>query len=176
MILKLKRTPGIYVVGFMAAGKTTVGRLLADELGWSFADLDDDIEAAEKCKISEIFETRGEVEFRTIETAALAARVRAIEGGAPTVLAMGGGAFVQPGNFDLVKNNGVTLWLDCPLEVVERRVAKQTHRPLARDGVRFAQLYDERRTAYGRADYRVEIESDDPAVTVAAVMKLPFWR
>ena len=58
MILKLKRTPGIYLVGFMASGKTTIGRLLADELGWAFADIDEDIEAQQGRSIAEIFWTR----------------------------------------------------------------------------------------------------------------------
>jgi len=176
MNIRLKRTPGIYVVGFMAAGKTTIGRLLADRLGWDFADLDDDIEAAESAKISDIFAQRGEPEFRRIETAALKARVRAIERGAPTVLALGGGAFVHPGNFELVENNGVTLWLDCPLETVKRRVAEATHRPLARDPEHFEKLYLERRQGYNRADFCVTIECDDPAVTVAAVLSLPIFR
>ena len=68
MILKLKRTPGIYVVGFMASGKSTVGRHLAHRLGWNFFDTDEEIEAAEKMTIAEIFTTRGEAEFRRIES------------------------------------------------------------------------------------------------------------
>ena len=68
MNLKLKRTPGIYVVGFMASGKSTIGRLLAGRLGWNFFDIDEEIEAAEKTTISEIFDTRGEAAFRRIET------------------------------------------------------------------------------------------------------------
>lgn len=175
MITKLKRSPGLYIVGFMGAGKTTIGKALAEQLGWSFADLDDDIEAAAKCSIREIFETRGEPEFRRMEADALRARVRSIEGGAPTVLALGGGAYAQPGNFELVRENGITIWLDCPFDVVERRVAQAEHRPLARDPERFAELYQQRREFYGRADYRIGIESDDPAVAVAAVMELPIF-
>ena len=175
MITRLKRSPGIYVVGFMAAGKTTIGRLLADRLGWNFADLDEDIEAAERCAIAEIFAGRGEAEFRRIETEALRARVRTIERGTPTVLAMGGGAFAHPGNFELVENNGVTVWLDCPLEVVKRRVAQAEHRPLAKDPERFERLYEERRQAYGRADFRIAVESDDPAQAVEAVLVLPIF-
>jgi shikimate kinase len=175
VITRLKRSPGIYVVGFMAAGKSTIGRLLADRLGWGFADLDDDIEAAEHCAIAEIFAGRGEAEFRRIETDALRARVRLIERGNPTVLAMGGGAFVQPGNFELVENHGVTVWLDCPLETVKRRVALAEHRPLAHDPERFERLYEERRQAYGRADFRIPIESDDPLVAVEAVLRLPIF-
>ena len=78
MILKLKRSPGIYLVGFMACGKTTVGRILAKELGWHFADIDDDIEAQAKISISKIFDTHGEEEFRKLETKAIATRVHLI--------------------------------------------------------------------------------------------------
>ena len=64
MILKLKRTPGLYLVGFMGSGKTTVGRIVAAELGWAFVDIDDDIEREQKQTISSIFERHGEAEFR----------------------------------------------------------------------------------------------------------------
>ena len=175
MITRLKRTPGLYVVGFMGAGKTTIGKLLAEQLGWSFADLDDDIEAAVCCSITEIFAARGEAEFRRLETEVLRARVRAIERGTPTVLALGGGAYTQPENFALVRDNGVTLWLDCPLETVKRRVAAATHRPLAREPERFARLYAERQAAYARADHRIPIENDEPADAVAAILKLPIF-
>ena len=175
MITKLKRSPGLYVVGFMAAGKTTIGKMLADQLGWTFADLDDDIEAAARRKISEIFDTDGEAEFRRVENEALRKRVRSIERGEPTVLALGGGAYTQPANFDLVHENGITIWLDCPFETVKRRVAEATHRPLARDPERFERLYWERHAAYARADYRIEIVGDDPAQAVAAVLELPIF-
>jgi shikimate kinase len=176
MITKLKRSPGIYVVGFMAVGKTTIARLLAERLGWGFADLDEDIEAAAGSAITTIFETRGEAEFRRIETEALRTRVRAIEHGCPTVLALGGGAFVQPENFELIENNGVTVWLDCPLEIVRRRVAAAAHRPLARDPVQFETLYQARRQSYARADHRIVIETDDPATAVDTVLALPIFR
>jgi shikimate kinase len=159
----------------MAAGKTTIGKLVAGQLGWSFADLDDDIERAACRPISEIFETDGEAEFRRIEADALRVRVREIERGLPMVLALGGGAYTQPGNFDLVSNNGVTVWLDCPLDTVKRRVAETTHRPLARDAERFERLYWERHAAYSRADFRIGIESDDPAPAVTAVLDLPIF-
>jgi shikimate kinase len=176
MILRLKNTPAIYLVGFMASGKTTIGRLLAERLGWRFVDLDDDIEAAQKMKISQIFDTRGEEEFRRAEHAAMRARVREIECGTPTVMALGGGAFVQPDNYALLEDNGVTIWLDCPFETIKRRVEQATHRPLARDPATFALLYGARREAYARADYRIPIESDDPAAVVEAVMRLPLFK
>ena len=173
MNLKLKRTPGIYVVGFMASGTSTVGRLLAGRLGWHFVDIDEEIEAAEGTAIAEIFDTRGEAEFRRIETGVIHRHVRRIEQGSPAVLALGGGAFAGEANRDLLENNGVTVWLDCPFEVVERRVALASHRPLARDPHRFAALYHARREAYSLADVRVPIESDDPASVVEAILSHP---
>ena len=104
------------------------------------------------------------------------AHVRTIECGRPAVLALGGGAIVRPENFALIENNGVTIWLDCPFDMVRRRVAPATHRPLARDPAAFAELYDSRRESYARADYRIAIESDDPAVTLAAVLRLPLFK
>ena len=175
MILKLKRTPGIYLTGFMASGKTTVGRLLADQLGWHFVDLDQEIEAQQAIPIDEIFDSRGEQEFRRIETEAIRAHVKLIERGRPAVIALGGGAFVQPENFTLLENNGISIWLDCPIEAVRRRVAEASHRPLARDANRLEQLYLERQAAYARADYRIPIESDEPSAAVAAILNLPLF-
>jgi shikimate kinase len=176
MNLKLKRTPGIYVVGFMASGKTTVGRHLAHRLGWYFFDTDEEIEAAEKAAIAEIFDTRGEAEFRRIETGIIRHHVRWIERGRPAVLALGGGAFVAQANRDLLENNGVTVWLDCPFEVVERRVAMASHRPLARDPRQFAALYHARREVYRLADICVPIESDDPDGVIETILSHPLIR
>jgi shikimate kinase len=175
MILKLKRTPGIYLVGFMASGKTTIGRLLAHELGWAFADLDEDIEAEHGRSIAEIFDTDGEAEFRKIEQAAIQMRVGQVVRGKPVVVALGGGAFAQEMNHSLLEENGVIIWLDCPLSKVCARVDGTSHRPLARDAAKFKQLYEDRRDAYRKADHRIEIDTDDPAVIVAAIMKLPIF-
>jgi shikimate kinase len=175
MITKLKRTPGIYLVGFMGSGKTTIGKLLAERLGWAFADLDNEIEAQERCSIAQIFETRGEGDFRRLEADAVRAHVRKVELGQPTVVALGGGAFVQPANFDMVQENGITVWLDCPFEVVKQRVAQQPHRPLARDAAEFERLFDARQESYRRAHFRIAIEADDPAVAVEAILKLPIF-
>ena len=175
MILKLKRTPGIYLVGFMASGKTTIGRLLAHELGWSFADMDEDIEAAQGRSITEIFDADGEGEFRKIEQAAIRKRVSEVGRGKPMVVALGGGAFTQPENRALLEDNGVTIWLDCPFPKVCARVETATHRPLARDAVKFKQLYQDRRAAYGKADHCVQIDTDDPAAIVGAILRLPIF-
>src|SRR5579862_2246913 len=109
MLLKLKRTPGIYLVGFMGCGKSTVGRALAEELGWNFCDLDEEIEERASSTISNIFETQGEAAFRALETATLRERVRVVESGRPYVVSLGGGAFLCEENFDLASNHGVTV-------------------------------------------------------------------
>jgi len=176
MILKLKRTPCIYLVGFMGSGKSTIGRLLADRLGWQFADLDEEIEAQQETTIAELFDKMGESEFRRIESAALLKHVRTIERGKPTVIALGGGTFVQTGNFDLLENHGVTIWLDCPLETVRRRVEQASHRPLARDRQRFEGLFRGRQAAYSKADYRIRIDCDDPSVAIEEILKLPLFE
>lgn len=175
MILKLKRTPGLYLVGFMGSGKTTVGRALAKQLGWRFADLDEDIESREQISVPELFDTRGEAEFRRIEGEVLRKRVQDIARGVPWVLALGGGCFVQPENADLIQNHGISIWLDAPLDMIRSRIAHSTHRPLARDPQRFDQLFQERRDAYGRADYRIEIDSTGSHGAVDHILKLPIF-
>lgn len=175
MASKLIRTPGIYLVGFMGCGKTTIGRILADDMGWRFVDLDDDVEAAAAASINDIFERLGEEEFRRLERQALFRRVRAIQRGEATVLSLGGGAFAQPQNFELIQEHGVSIWLDCPLDIIRRRIAHETHRPLAKDPERFEALYHSRRAAYARADFRIEINSDDPCEVTRRISKLPLF-
>lgn len=170
---RLIRTPGLYLVGFMGSGKTTVGRLLADELGWNFIDLDDDIEAAAGCTINSLFEEFGEPEFRRREHDALARRVRGVQSGQPAVISLGGGAFAQQDNFALISGNGISIWLDCPLPMIRHRIEGEVHRPLARDSARFEALFHTRQAAYARADYRVEVTSDDPADAVKSILALP---
>ena len=172
MILKLKRTPGIFLVGFMGSGKSTVGHALSERLGWPFVDLDQEIEQREGATISQIFESRGEPEFRRIESEVLKARVKYISGGRPNIVALGGGAFQSEANIDLITHNGVSIWLDCPFEHLERRVAQATHRPLARDPVQFRKLYESRRANYARAEHHIKVHSDNPQHAVDEILAL----
>jgi len=174
MDTRLIRTPALYLVGFMGCGKTTIGAALADELGWHFYDLDQEIESAAGRTIAEIFEAEGEAEFRRHEHEELAKRVRTAQYGQPMVVALGGGAFAQPGNFELLSGNGITLWLDAPFALVRERVARETHRPLARDPEKFAALYEARRAVYAAADYRIAIEGDNARAAVETILRLPI--
>lgn len=175
MILKLKQTPGIFLTGFMASGKTTIGRLLAERIGWQFADLDRDIETAEQTTVSDIFSQHGEPEFRRIETEALQWRVKRIRAGGATVVALGGGTFTQEPNREMVDQHGISIWLDCPFEIVEKRVALENHRPLALDPERFRRLYDERHVCYSQASYRVPVLNDDPLQAIEQIFALPIF-
>jgi len=145
-------------------------------LGWNFFDIDKEIEAAEKATISEIFSSRGESEFRLIETEMIRQHIRWIERGKPAVLALGGGAFVEAANRALLEDNGITIWLDCPFDVVKSRVGDGRERPLARDPERFELLFGSRRASYSLADICIPIESDDPDVSVEAIVKHPLFR
>jgi shikimate kinase len=176
MHIKLKRSPGIYIAGFMGSGKSTVGRMLAEKLGWDFVDLDAEIERAQVTTIAKIFVERGEPEFRRIETEMMRRWVRRIEGGIPTVVALGGGAFVHPGNFEMIENHGISIWLDCSFEEVTRRLSDvPLDRPLARDPETFRKLYESRKAGYSRADFRIE-GSCEPEHAVHAILDLPLWK
>ncbi len=176
MILKLKRTPGIYLIGFMGSGKSTVGRMLADQIGWRFADIDDDVEAAAKTSITELFTQQGEQEFRRFESEAIRRRVSRIQSGHPMVLALGGGAFTQQSTIDLLGNNGVTIWLDADFPVVKKRVSLASHRPLARNAERFAELFQERRENYAKSEYRILITEDDSRAALQDILRLPIFE
>lgn len=175
MILKLKRSPGIYLVGFMGCGKSTVGELLSEEIGWRFVDLDERIVAEQGLTISSIFEQRGEENFRAIESKALDNLVREVHRGKATVASLGGGAFPWPGNREKLEDSGVSIWLDTPLDRIEARISKQMHRPLARDPERFRQLFQSRRAAYAQADYTIEVDTDDAQHVMQKILGLGLF-
>jgi len=175
MHLKLKRTPGLYLAGFMGSGKTTIAKILSDHVGWDYVDVDAEIEKAEGITIAQIFDTRGEAEFRRIETETIKKLVRKIECGMPMVIALGGGAFVQPGNFELMENNGLSIWLDCPFEVILQRLGDTDNRPLARDLDGLRALYESRREGYSKADFHIDAACD-PQTSVTKILELNIWR
>lgn len=160
----------------MASGKTTVGKLLAEHIGWQFADLDEDIEKAQNASIANLFQTMGEPGFRKLESEALHHRVQVVKNGRPTVLALGGGAYIQAANASILESGGVSIWLDTPISVIERRVSGTTHRPLAKDPVFFRELYHIRRDAYAKAAFTIPVNSDDPVQTLNSILSLPIFE
>lgn len=160
----------IVLIGMMGAGKTAVGTELARQLGVRFVDSDAEIETAAALTVSEIFERFGESFFRDRETQVL----DRLLSGRPGVLATGGGAWVQPRNRDLIGRSAVSVWLDCDLETLWRRVRSRPTRPLLKTpdprGT-LKRLLAERRPAYALADVTVAVGQDDLlGVTVDKVL------
>jgi shikimate kinase len=170
--LRLKRTPGIYLAGFMACGKSTIGRMYADEIGWLFADLDADMEAHHRMTISELFARFGEEEFRRLESEALSRRVASIRRGIPTVLSLGGGAFAREENIEFLNQNGVTVWIDTAFSIIQHRIRLNDDRPLARHPQQLRDLYENRREFYVRAQYRIPLDSPDSRKGMQALINL----
>lgn len=155
----------LVLVGMMGAGKTTVGRRLASRLGRHFLDSDEEIEKAAHMTIPEIFEQRGEPEFRMGETRVIA-RVLKDEG---IVLATGGGAFVHPETRALVKDEAVSVWLKAEIDILFERVSRRSNRPLlktANPKATLQKLIDDRYPIYAEADVTV-LSRDVPQDVVA---------
>jgi shikimate kinase len=142
----------VYLVGFMAAGKTTVARALAQRLDWEAVDIDERIEQRERMSVSEIFARHGESYFRTVERAVLFEQI----GRPHLVVATGGGTFADAHNRAAIKHDGVSVWLDVPLDRLVDRVPADGRRPLAADRAGFERLYHLRRAAYEQAHVRLD--------------------
>jgi shikimate kinase len=165
----------------MGSGKSTVGRLLAAQLAWHFADLDEEIESNSGLSISQIFAQKGEAVFRQIEHECLE-RVLAMASARNMrlVLALGGGTFTQPRNAALLRDPGAAvmgaavIWLDCPAEELLQRCVLMGDRPLFRDEASFRKLYEERLPYYKQADYRVE-SGGEPMRVVEQILALGLF-
>ena len=145
----------VVLIGLMGAGKSSVGARLAEMLGAPFRDSDAEIERAANLTVAEIFERYGEAHFRDGERRV----IRRLLGGAPQVLATGGGAFINPKTRALMAERGVTVWLRADLDLLVHRTAGRTHRPLLNQGNPrevLARLIEERYPVYALADVQVD--------------------
>jgi shikimate kinase len=146
------RRPIIYLVGFMGAGKTSVGQRLAEILGWRFIDLDQVIEEQEGRAIREIFRDAGEPYFRTVERRELA-RVGSWNA---VVIALGGGTFCDDYNRQFVQQSGVSVWLDAPLDILYARCEGKGDRPLFTTRENMRALLEFRHPFYAKADLKID--------------------
>jgi len=166
----------VVLTGFMAVGKTAVGRRLAKRLGYDFVDTDRLIEQEARMVVSEMFEQLGEVEFRRREHALVAGLAPDL----PTVIATGGGTFVDEENQKALKAIGVVVCLVTSLETILQRVARNDSRPLAKGDARerLTELYEKRKPAYGRADVLVETDglSVEQAASRVLTMIAPYLK
>ena len=155
----------LVLVGMMGAGKTTVGRRLAARLNRHFLDSDEEIEKAAQMSIPEIFEQRGEPEFRAGETRVIA-RVLRDQG---VVLATGGGAFVNPETRALIKAGAISVWLKAEADILFERVSRRSNRPLLKTTnprATLEKLIEDRYPIYAEADITV-VSRDVPQDVVA---------
>lgn len=146
------KTDKIYLVGFMAAGKSTLARALARRLDWRAEDIDEIIEARERRSVPAIFAQDGETYFRGVERRVL----RELLLPRHLVVATGGGTFVDPENRAVINHDGASVWLDVPLDRIIARLPPGDRRPLAADRAQFEQLYTARRAAYEQAHLRLD--------------------
>jgi shikimate kinase len=150
----------VFLVGFMGAGKSSVGRALGQRLNWVFEDLDDRIERRTGRRIADIFHDSGEEVFRQAEYEALQEILLELRGGVARIVALGGGAFVQERNAQLLADSGATtIFLDAPVEELWDRCCRQadesgTERPLLRSKVQFRELHKRRSKSYSAASLR----------------------
>ncbi|MDA0717779.1 MAG: shikimate kinase [Cyanobacteria bacterium] len=160
----------IYLIGMMGAGKSAVGRPLAEALSYRFIDADDAIEQVAGSSIPEIFTTEGEAGFREMETAVLSQ----IAGWHSLVVATGGGVVTRPENWGHMRQ-GVVVWLDAPAPLLLKRLrADSTPRPLLQVGdpaARLSELMAQRQPLYAQADLRVPQAGDSPAQVVQQVLE-----
>jgi shikimate kinase len=144
----------IVLVGMMGAGKSTIGRRLSARLGLPFLDADAEIEAAAGMSIPDIFESRGETDFRDGEARVIA---RLLDSG-PAVIATGGGAVMRQETRDRIRDKAVSIWLKVDPDIIMRRVKRRSDRPLlqtANPEATVERLIREREPVYGQADVTV---------------------
>jgi shikimate kinase len=158
----------VFLVGFMASGKSRVGQELARRLDWDFVDLDARIESREQQTIPEIFRDTGESGFRLAETSALRDLLNELPQRS-RVVALGGGAFVQERNRELLRQ-WPSIFLEAPVsELWQRSLADSVERPLRGDPEQFARLYAERLPCYRQAALTIVTSGKDPASICAEI-------
>lgn len=157
------------LVGFMAAGKSTIGRLLAERLGMPFVDTDAELEKAHRLSVGEIFSQRGEPEFRKAEREL----ILGLLAGQPQVLSVGGGAYVDEEVREALDRQATVIWLDPPFELILERLGRSSARPLAsgRSAEELRRLWDARRKAYAAAHIHIPTSDSAPVKFVEAIVE-----
>ncbi len=161
----------VYLVGMPGAGKTVVGQELAGRLGVPFVDIDAEIERETGRSVTEIFEQDGEAVFRGLEATQL------MRAGAqdPAVVSCGGGVVLEPANRITLRNTGVVVFLDVPLEILRERISPNTDRPLIREQGDLDRLLAEREPLYREFAAHVVDGSPTPGVVAAAIEEELRW-
>lgn len=168
----------IYLTGFMTSGKSTVGPILANVLGWDFYDLDKEIESREKLSVVEIFASKGEKYFRGIETETL----KELSSGRNVVISLGGGTIAGEENFEILKSSGKIVYLKVSTDILYKRLKNKIDRPLFRDLTlgqsteedykkKINEVLDTRSGYYEKADLIINTDTSRIGVTVDYLAK-----
>jgi shikimate kinase len=158
----------VVLVGLMGAGKTSVGRKLAEKLSLPFTDADEEIVEAAGCSIEDIFELYGEGAFRDVEERVIS---RLLDEG-PQVLATGGGAFMNPRTRSQIAAGCVSVWLRADLDLLVRRTRRRGGRPLLKNRdprATLKRLMDERHPVYAEADIIIDAKDEGPEATAQEI-------
>ncbi len=146
------KTDKIYLVGFMAAGKTSLARALGARLSWRIEDVDELIEARERQTVADIFARHGEAYFRAVEREI----VRLLLPLRHTIVATGGGTFADPENRGAINRDGLSVWVDVPFDEIVARLPADGRRPLASDRAQLERLFAIRQIGYAQAQLRLD--------------------
>jgi shikimate kinase len=151
----------IVLVGFMASGKSTLGRLLQKALGWPLISTDEYIEEKEGRKIAQIFKDSGESHFRALEHKTIQEITKTDH---PVIIDCGGGIVLNPENVKLLKKTGTMIYLSCKPDVIDERIHLQPKRPLLDvpdPKVKIEALLKEREPLYRQADWTIDTSDGD---------------
>jgi len=178
-VINLLRGVNLYLIGMMGVGKTTIGKLFAQEIGYRFVDTDEVIVKAAGKSINEIFVENGEAEFRQLESDVLS-QVCAYT---KLIVATGGGIIMQQHNWSYLRH-GLIVWLDAPIEILLQRLAEDNTRPLLQDPhpeSKLLSLLEQRQPMYSQADLQITISATETPeeistrilATIPSILKTP---
>jgi shikimate kinase len=160
----------IVLVGFMGTGKTTIGRMLAKQMNWSFVDTDATIEQEQGVAVARLFETEGEPQFRRIETETLKRVLTASQ----QVIATGGGAVLAQENCNAMLQDGYVVALTADYTTIIRRVSGDQARPLLKGDLteRVTSLLDQRKNAYDFADLKLDTSKQSVEQIIESILNI----
>lgn len=168
----------VYLTGFMTSGKSTIGPILGNVLGWNYFDLDEEIVKSEKMTVDDIFSTRGEDNFRKLETK----KLKEVSENTNCVIALGGGTIINEGNLAFVKKSGKLVYLKSSPEAIYARIKNKLDRPLFKDLVlenkpkesfieRINEILNKREVYYNQADIVVNTNNYNIGPTIDHIAK-----